>query len=64
MKNKRLFQIAILLILGIVTLFSYTYSLAFAQPPQWDTFTDPRYDFTVEYPSGWIVTPRTDGPDI
>ena len=30
---------------------------------RWLTYNDPRFDFTIEYPSNWTVQPRTDNPD-
>jgi hypothetical protein len=29
---------------------------------EWQTYSDPRFDFTIEYPATWIVEPRTDAP--
>ncbi len=29
---------------------------------QWAVYTDPRLDFTIEYPADWEVRPRTDDP--
>jgi hypothetical protein len=29
----------------------------------WVTYTDPRFDFIVEYPSHWIMIPRDDRPN-
>jgi len=31
---------------------------------QWETYTDPRFDFTIQYPADWIVQPRTDALDL
>lgn len=30
--------------------------------PVWSTYTDKRFDFTIEYPAGWHVYPRNDAP--
>lgn len=29
---------------------------------RWAVYTDPRFDFTIEYPADWKVQPRTDDP--
>jgi murein DD-endopeptidase MepM/ murein hydrolase activator NlpD len=30
---------------------------------RWASYTDPRYDFTLQYPADWTVQPRSDNPD-
>jgi hypothetical protein len=35
----------------------------FATEVEWVTYTDPRFDFTVEYPSHWTLHPRDDQPN-
>ncbi|MCP5098196.1 MAG: M23 family metallopeptidase [Chloroflexi bacterium] len=30
---------------------------------EWITYTDPRFDFTIEYPASWTLQPRKDNPD-
>lgn len=29
---------------------------------KWLTYTDPRFDFALEYPANWTIRPRTDKP--
>ena len=31
---------------------------------QWKTYTDARFDFTIQYSADWVVQPRTDRPDV
>jgi murein DD-endopeptidase MepM/ murein hydrolase activator NlpD len=31
---------------------------------EWVTYVDPRFDFTVEYPSDWLVIPRNDSRGV
>lgn len=31
---------------------------------EWATYTDPRFDFTIDYPANWIINPRNDSQNV
>lgn len=65
LRRNALWSGSLLLVIIIATgLFALTQN-ADAQVG-WQTFTDPRYDFTVQYPQEWTVIPRPrdDDPEV
>ena len=60
-----MFKISIIVLLPIIVLLAVFPVQVFGQEPEitdieWLTYTDPRFDFTIEYPANWTIKPRTD----
>lgn len=60
-------RLLLVIVITAITAISATASMApkasCADEHGWATYVDPRFDFSVEYPANWHVTPRLDLPD-
>lgn len=60
--TRGMLRLFVLLLLLAPTIAATPSSALNAPQPTWTTYNDARFGFSIEYPAGWYVYPRTDTP--